>query len=64
MEQVLDLVCPGGFYVIDDLLPEPNWPEGHDIKVQRLIAYLEQRNDFELTKMNWSTGLIIAVRTM
>lgn len=41
---------------------QPNWPEGHQEHVDNLIDYLEQRNDFTITKMEWSTGLIIAVR--
>jgi predicted O-methyltransferase YrrM len=62
IEEVLELVKMGGFYVIDDMSPEPNWPEGHQEKVTSLIDYLERREDFNLTKMNWSTGVIIAVR--
>lgn len=62
IDEVLDLVQLGGFYVIDDMKAQPNWPEGHDKNVDGLIAYLESRKDFNLTKMNWSTGLVIAVR--
>lgn len=60
--EILDLVKVGGFYVIDDMCPQPNWPEGHGLNVEALVDYLENREDFNLTKMNWSTGLIIAVR--
>lgn len=60
--EVLDLVKLGGFYVIDDMEAQPNWPEGHHKHVNRLVAFLENRTDFNLTKMNWSTGLILAVR--
>ena len=28
LDQALALLQPGGIYVIDDLLPQPNWPEG------------------------------------
>lgn len=62
IEEVLDLVQLGGFYVIDDMKAQPNWPTGHDKNVDSLVAYLENRTDFNLTKMNWSTGLIVAVR--
>lgn len=51
-----------GFYVIDDMKAQPNWPEGHDKNVAGLVSYLENRKDFNLTKMNWSTGVILAVR--
>lgn len=60
--KVLELVKVGGFYIIDDMLPQPNWPEGHEQKVQDLIEYLEKRKDLNLTKMNWSTGIIIAAK--
>ena len=60
--EVLNLIKVGGFYVIDDMKAQPNWPEGHDENVDRLVSYLENRGDFNLTKMDWSTGLIIAVR--
>lgn len=62
IDEVLALVKLGGFYIIDDMKAQPNWPEGHDKNVDSLVAYLENRNDINLTKMNWSTGLIIAVR--
>ena len=41
---------------------QPNWPEGHEDNVIALTEYLEQRKDLQLTKMNWSTGLIMAVK--
>ncbi len=63
IEQILDLIKVGGFYLIDDMTAQPNWPEGHDRNVERLVSYLESREDFNLTKMDWSTGLIIAVKT-
>lgn len=60
--EVLALIKIGGFYVIDDMDTAPDWPDGHQEKVDRLISYLENREDFYVTKMNWSTGLIIATR--
>jgi predicted O-methyltransferase YrrM len=64
IEVVLNLVNVSGFYIIDDMTAQPNWPEGHENHVASLVDYLEKREDFSLTKMNWSTGLIIAVRTI
>lgn len=60
IDEVLELINVGGFYIIDDMIAQPNWPNGHQDKVDRLIDYLENRKDFNLTKMNWSTGIIIA----
>lgn len=62
IEIVLELIKVGGFYIIDDMLTRPNWPEDHQENVDKLIGYLENREDFNLTKMNWSTGLIIAAK--
>lgn len=62
LEEVLAMVTPGGFYVIDDMLPQPNWPEGHDEKAIKLTQYLEARTDLTITKQDWATGIIIAVK--
>lgn len=62
LEETLDLIKVGGFYVIDDMTKEPNWPEGHEEKANRLLAYLDKREDFSLTKMNWSTGVLVATK--
>jgi predicted O-methyltransferase YrrM len=62
LDEVLDMLNPGGFYIIDDMLPQPNWPEGHDVKARNLIAYLDSRNDLVLTKQVWATGIILAVK--
>lgn len=62
LEDALSLLKPGAFYIIDDMLPQPNWPEGHENKVVRLIAILEQREDLLTTKLNWSTGLILCTK--
>ena len=62
LDQILELLKVGGIYVIDDMLAQPNWPEGHQDLVNELIEKLENRDDLQLTKLNWSTGIIIAVK--
>lgn len=62
LDETLALLKVGGFYVIDDMLAQPNWPTGHQEKVHTLVDTLEKRTDLTLTKMNWSTGVIIAVK--
>jgi len=62
LDEVLSMLNKGGFYIIDDMLPQPNWPEGHDIKAINLIKELENRNDLILTKQVWATGIVIAVK--
>jgi predicted O-methyltransferase YrrM len=61
-EETIQLLKTGGFYVIDDMLPQPNWPQGHAEKVDAFIRMLELRKDLILTKLKWSTGIIIAVK--
>src|SRR5688500_4606223 len=43
LDEALTLLKPGGLYVIDDMLPQANWPAGHDVKATTLISTLEQR---------------------
>ncbi|HEX8372399.1 MAG TPA: class I SAM-dependent methyltransferase [Chthoniobacterales bacterium] len=62
LPEALALLAPGGLYIIDDLLPQPNWPEDHAPKVPRLIAELESRAELRVTKLCWATGLIIATK--
>ena len=61
-DETIGLLNYGGLYIIDDMLPQPNWPEGHDKKVSDFIHMLENRNDLSLTKLNWSTGIIIITK--
>ncbi|UCS94537.1 class I SAM-dependent methyltransferase [Echinicola marina] len=62
LEETLALVSTGGFYVIDDMNVQPNWPDGHQDNVDKLLAYLESRQDFSICKMNWSTGVVVATK--
>jgi predicted O-methyltransferase YrrM len=58
-DETIGMLKSGGLYIIDDMLPQPNWPFGHDKKVNAFITMLEERTDLLLTKLNWSTGIII-----
>lgn len=62
LDEVLEMLNKGGLYIIDDMLPQPNWPEGHDRKAINLIKDLEARKDLVLTKQVWATGIVIAVK--
>lgn len=62
LDEVLELVKIGGIYVIDDMNEQPNWPVGHEQKVHKLVASLEERDDFCMTKMDWSTGVILMTK--
>lgn len=52
----------GGFYVVDDMLPQPNWPEDHPAKVAKLIQTLVSHPDLHVTTLDGSTGIIIATQ--
>jgi predicted O-methyltransferase YrrM len=62
LDEVLSMLNPGGLYIIDDMLPQPNWPDGHQEKARRLIEDLEKRADLFLTKQVWATGIMVAVK--
>ena len=63
LDQTLSLLRTGGIYFIDDLLPQPNWPEGHAPKVPALIDALERRREFKTVKLSWASGLMLVVRS-
>lgn len=62
LEDALDLLIPSGLYIVDDMLPQPNWPEGHAERVETLIATLEQSQRFRVTKLSWASGIVIATK--
>lgn len=62
LNETLALLAPGGLYVIDDMLPQANWPVDHPSKVAALIAHLETRPDLYVTKLAWASGLILVTR--
>lgn len=62
LDRALELVAPGGTYLIDDLLPQPGWPQDHEASVERLLAELAAREDFRCVRLAWASGLLMAVR--
>lgn len=62
LEEALQMLNSGALYIIDDMLPQPNWPEGHSEKATALINHLSKRNDLFITKLNWATGIIICTK--
>ena len=64
LDAALHGVRQGGFYVIDDLLPQANWPDGHAAKVAALIADLERRRGFAVVRLAWASGLMLIVRQL
>jgi predicted O-methyltransferase YrrM len=62
LDEALSLLRVGGIYFIDDLLPQPNWPDDHPPKVASLLDTLERRRDFTTVKLAWASGLMLVVR--
>ena len=71
-ELALNLVAPGGFYIIDDL--NLAWQERDEIEnpddfilniwqgQRRVIEVLKARADFICTELRWSTGLMVCTK--
>ncbi|PZX51409.1 O-methyltransferase [Algoriphagus chordae] len=62
LEETLALLKIGGIYIVDDMQEQPTWPAGHAQKARDLIERLENLSDFTITKMNWSTGIILMTK--
>ena len=62
LDAALRLLAIGGLYVIDDLLPQPSWPDGHGPRIEPLLAELERRPDLACVRLAWSSGLAVAVK--
>ena len=64
LEEALTLLKPGGLYVIDDMLPQDNWPEGHAQKAIKVTETLEDRPDLATTQLHWASGIIICTKLL
>jgi len=62
LDTALALLAPGALYVVDDMLPQPNWPPGHAAKVAALRQTLAARTDLIVASLDWSTGIIVATK--
>ena len=65
LEETLQLLTISGIYAVDDLLPLPEWSEEHAPRVVQLLTtfeYLERQGDLRVARLNWSTGILIAVK--
>lgn len=62
LDLALALVAPGGFYIADDLLPQPSWPEGHSTRIPTVLAALARRADLLYTTLAWASGIIVVTK--
>lgn len=56
------LLATGGFYVVDDMTPQPDWPEEHVSRAAALLDHLRARTDCHVVSLDWSNGVVIAAR--
>src|SRR5262249_27031687 len=62
LDEALALVKRGGLYIVDDLLPQENWPEDHAPKLAELTTKLMSLPDFSSVLLRWSIGIMILTR--
>ncbi len=62
LDDALALLAADGIYVVDDLLPQDSWPEGHAPRVPKFIDNMKSRSEFEVEYWEWSSGILLARR--
>lgn len=64
LDETLGLLARGGLYIVDDLLPQASWPEGHGEKVEQFVTYMNSLAHLRITALDWSTGIMIAANAV
>lgn len=62
LEKTLEMLRTGGLYIIDDMIEQENWPEGHELKVNTLLDTLNNRKDLAVLNLDWSCGILICTK--
>jgi len=44
------------------MLPQPNWPEGHQEKATALLEQLAKDERFFMLRLPWASGIAVLVR--
>ena len=60
LDDALSLLADDGIYVVDDLLPKDNWPEGHASKVPVFIENMMSRPELTVEYWEWASGILLA----
>jgi predicted O-methyltransferase YrrM len=63
LSECVALLKVGGIYIIDDLLPQKNWPEDHAPRIPELMKKIEAMPNIKTTRMAWASGIMIAVKS-
>lgn len=59
--EALALLRPGGFYVVDDMLPADDWPEDHYDLAGRMFDRLAATPDVVSLGLSWASGVTLFV---
>lgn len=62
LDTLVNLLAPGGLYVVDDLLPQDTWPDDHPERIDQFWQAWP-RADMVATPMEWASGLLVAAKT-
>ena len=63
LDEALGLVAVGGLYVVDDLLPQPTWPSGHQASVDALTARLASLAGWHTFRTDLGSGVMVCARS-
>ncbi|APJ05183.1 hypothetical protein AXG55_12170 [Silvanigrella aquatica] len=61
LKETLELLKPGGLYVVDDMLPQIDWPADHYPLAKGVLENLKKLNNVTSVGLHWSSGLILLV---
>ena len=59
LDSILNMVKPGGFYLIDDLNYQVDWHKNHQDKVLLLVEKLKCHPDFFSFPIDVGTGMLL-----
>lgn len=58
----MSLIKPGGWYLIDDLYPQPGWPDGHQANVDILMAELGELESWTTELLHVGSGVMLCIK--
>jgi predicted O-methyltransferase YrrM len=58
----LSMLAMGGFFVGDDLLPQPKWLATHPARVEKFRSEIADESTLTVTMLDWGSGIALATR--
>ena len=62
LQYSLNVLKKGGIYLVDDMLPQSNWPDGHQKRVDAFLAFFRRLNGYAMNYMNWASGVAVITK--